>query len=137
MTQAQWEEFVWQKTSEEGLALSQRNRELAMSNIHKVHLGPGGYQRQVEKWWREREAAIAAGQPDPFEGLDKRGWMWLRARKPKIVDGKLKFDQPETEALVDQNVQTYRASEGRKVQSQEGQRCAQYSHWVQRAWRMC
>ena len=40
-----WEEFVRQKTSKEALALSQRNRELAMRNIHKVHLGPGGYQR--------------------------------------------------------------------------------------------
>jgi hypothetical protein len=40
ITQAQWEEFVRQKTSEEAPALSQRNRELALSNIHKVHLGP-------------------------------------------------------------------------------------------------
>jgi precorrin-6x reductase len=80
--------FVRQKTYDKALALSQRNRELAKSNIHKVHLGPGGYQRQLEKWLRQREAAIAVGQPDPFEGLDERAWMWLQVRKPKIVDGK-------------------------------------------------
>ena len=42
ITLAQWEEFVRQKTTEEALALSQKNRELAQSNIHKVHLGPSG-----------------------------------------------------------------------------------------------
>jgi hypothetical protein len=40
----------------------------------------------------EREAAIATGQPDPYEGLDEHGWWWLEARKPKIVEGKPKFD---------------------------------------------
>jgi len=41
ITPAQWEEFVRQKNSEESLALSKRNRDLALSNIHKVRLGPG------------------------------------------------------------------------------------------------
>ena len=72
----------------------------ALRNIHKVYLGPGGYQAKVEQWWNEREAAIAAGQPDPFEGLHECGWQWLQARKPNIVEGKLKFDQPNTEAVA-------------------------------------
>jgi hypothetical protein len=100
ITPAQWEEFVWQKTSVEALALSQRNRDLALSNIHKIYLGPGGYQRKVDQWRREREAAIAIRQPDPFEGFDECGYFWLQARKPKIVDSKLTFDQPETEAVA-------------------------------------
>ena len=73
VTTAQWEEFVRQKTTEEAVALSQKQTELAKSNIHKVHLGPGGYQRKIDQWRREREAAIAAGQPDPYEGLNNRG----------------------------------------------------------------
>jgi hypothetical protein len=44
-----------------------------MSNIHKVCLGLGGYQRQLEKWRLAREVAIAAEQPDPFENLDEPG----------------------------------------------------------------
>ena len=71
-----------------------------MSNVHKAHLGPGGYQSKANQWWREREAIIAARLPDPFQGLTDRGWFWLEARKPKIVDGKPHFDEPQTEAIA-------------------------------------
>ena len=33
--------------------------------------------------------------------MDEHGWRWLEARKPKIVEGKTKFDRPETEAVAD------------------------------------
>ena len=56
---------------------------------------------KIDQWRREREAAIAASQPDPYDGLDDRGWQWLEARKPKIVEGKPKFDQLETEAVAE------------------------------------
>ena len=81
--------------------LSQRQQDRALSNVHKVHLGPGGYQRKVNQWRREREAAIAVGQPDPYEGLDEHARRWLQARKPKIVEGKPKFDRPEIEAVTE------------------------------------
>ena len=55
----------------------------------------------MDQWQRQREVAIAAEQPDPYEGLDERGWRWLEARKPKIVEEKPKFDHPETEAVAD------------------------------------
>ena len=100
ITPAQWEEFVRQKTTEQTLALSQKQSDLAKSNIHKVHLGPGGYIGKLDQWCCEREAAIAAGQPDPYDGLDERGWQWNKARKPKLVDGKPKFDQPETDTVA-------------------------------------
>ena len=49
--------------------------------------------------------AIADGQPDPYEGLDERGWQWLDARKPTIVEGKPKFDRPETEVMAERMLQ--------------------------------
>ena len=73
ITPQQWEEFVRQKNSEESLALSKRNRDLALSNVQKVCLGPGEYQRKADQWRRERDAAIAAGLPDSFVGLTDRG----------------------------------------------------------------
>ena len=65
-----------------------------------MHLRPGGYQGKLDQWRREREAAIVAGQPDPYDGLDERGWKWIQARKTKLVEGKLKFDQPETDMVA-------------------------------------
>ena len=65
-----------------------------------MHLGPGGYIGKLDQWRREREAAIAAGQPDPYDGLDERGWQWIQARKPKPVEEKPKFDQPETDMVA-------------------------------------
>ena len=66
----------------------------------KSVLARRGYQRKADQWRREREAIIAAGLPDPFQGLTDRGWFWLEARKPKIVDGKPYFDEPQTEAVA-------------------------------------
>ena len=70
ITPAQWEEFVRQKTTEEALARSQKQTKLAKSNIHKVRLGPGGYQRKIDGWQCEREAAIAASPTLMKQGLD-------------------------------------------------------------------
>ncbi|RCV07756.1 hypothetical protein SETIT_1G271300v2 [Setaria italica] len=95
ITLSQWDEFVRQKTSPEALALSQRNREFALRNIHKVHLRPGGYRGKIDKWQQDREAAIAARQPDPFEGLDEH------ARKPTIVDGKPTFLTSKTNQVAE------------------------------------
>nr|TKW40884.1 hypothetical protein SEVIR_1G276000v2 [Setaria viridis] len=94
ITLSQWDEFVRQKTSPEALALSQRNREFALTNIHKVHLRPGGYRGKIDKWQQDREAAIAARQPDPFEGLDE-------PRKPTIVDGKPTFSTSKTNQVAE------------------------------------
>jgi hypothetical protein len=48
-------------------------------------------------------------------GLDERGWQLLQARKPKIVDGKTKFNQSKTEAVAEKifklgEHQTWRAT---------------------------
>ena len=32
--------------------------------------------------------------------MDERGWQWIQARKTKLVEGKPKFDQPETDTVA-------------------------------------
>ena len=54
----------------------------------------------LDQWWHEREAAVAAGQPDPYDGLDEHGWQWIQVRKLKLVEGKPKFDQAETDTVA-------------------------------------
>ena len=101
VTEAQWNEFVRQKTTPEALALSQRQSELSQRNVHRPRLGPGGYLGKQEKWRRTRDALIAAGQPDPFEGLDECGYQWLLAREPEIIDGKLHFAKEATNVMCE------------------------------------
>ena len=134
ITQAQWEEFVRQKSTVQSLSLSKKNAEQATSNIHKVHLGPGGYQRKADQWRREREVAIAVGQPDPFEGLTERAAFWLQARKPKIMEGKPHFDKPETKTVAQKMYELTELQKQGKF-SVKRDKDVLSTHWDQRAWR--
>ncbi|KAJ1268441.1 hypothetical protein BS78_07G135500 [Paspalum vaginatum] len=87
ITQAQWDEFVRQKTTEEAIELSKANTALAKRDTHKSHLGPGGYAAKVDKWNKEREDAIAKGLPDPYKGV-------------KVAMGEKDFPKPETKEVV-------------------------------------
>jgi hypothetical protein len=49
ITQAQWEEFVKQKTEPEALAISDKFAEIS-KNIYPYHLGPSGYVDKVGEW---------------------------------------------------------------------------------------
>jgi hypothetical protein len=48
--QAQWEEFVKQKTDPEALAASDKFAEVSKSNIYPHHLGSSRYVTKVAKW---------------------------------------------------------------------------------------
>ncbi|KAJ1255945.1 hypothetical protein BS78_K131700, partial [Paspalum vaginatum] len=88
ITQAQWDKFVRQKTTEEAIKLSKANKALAKRNTHKPHLGP------------EREDAIAKGLPDPYEGVNERTFHWCKAREVKVAGGEKDFPKPETKEVV-------------------------------------
>jgi NifU-like protein involved in Fe-S cluster formation len=47
ITQAQWEEFVKQKTNHEALAISDKFTEISKKNIYPHHLGSSGYVSKV------------------------------------------------------------------------------------------
>jgi hypothetical protein len=48
--QAQWEEFVKQKTEPEALAISDKFGEILKKNIYPHHLGSNGYADKVVEW---------------------------------------------------------------------------------------
>ncbi|KAJ1277133.1 hypothetical protein BS78_05G271200 [Paspalum vaginatum] len=100
ITQAQWDEFVRQKTTEEAIELSKANTMLAKRDTHKPHLGPSGYAAKVDKWNKEREDAIAKGLPDLYEGVNERMFHWCKAREVKVVRGEKDSPKPETKKVV-------------------------------------
>jgi len=87
ITQAQWDEFKRQRTTEQAIKLSKANSALAKRDVHKPHLGPAGYAGKTEKWQKEREDLIAKGLPDPYEGLNERTFQWVKGREVKVPGG--------------------------------------------------
>jgi hypothetical protein len=50
ITQAQWEEFVKQKTEPQTLAISDKFTKISKKNIYSHHLGSSGYVDKVGEW---------------------------------------------------------------------------------------
>jgi hypothetical protein len=50
IAQAQWEEFIKQKTKPEALAISDKFAEILKKNIYPHHLGSSGYVSKVGEW---------------------------------------------------------------------------------------
>ena len=50
ITQAQWEEFIKQKTEPEALDISDKFAEILKKNIYPHHLGSSGYVDKVGEW---------------------------------------------------------------------------------------
>jgi formylglycine-generating enzyme required for sulfatase activity len=72
ITQAQWKEFVKQKTEPEALAISDKFAEISKKNIYPHHLGSSGYVGKVGEWKKKLEETVSAGKPNPLEGIEER-----------------------------------------------------------------
>jgi hypothetical protein len=65
ITQAQWEEFVKQKTKPEALAISDKFTEILKKNIYHHHLGSSGYLSKIGEWKKKLEETVSADKPNP------------------------------------------------------------------------
>ena len=54
----------------------------------------------MEKWKKEREDAIARGEPDPYEGLDECCLNWVKVWEVKDATGTKSFAKPKTREVV-------------------------------------
>jgi formylglycine-generating enzyme required for sulfatase activity len=79
ITQAQWEEFVKQKTEPEALTTSGKFAEILKKNIYPHHLGSSGYVGKVEEWKKKLEETVTTGKPNPLEGIEERTLHWILA----------------------------------------------------------
>jgi hypothetical protein len=70
--QAQWEEFVQQKTDPEALAISDKFVEILKKNIYPHHLGSSEYVGKVTEWKKKLEGTVSVGKSNPLEGIEER-----------------------------------------------------------------
>ena len=76
--QADWNEFVQLRESEEAQVASQRFRQLRKRHVHDHNLGPVGYDGKIAWWEKEDSDLSAKGIPNPWEDFPEgRSRNWL------------------------------------------------------------
>ena len=68
--------------------------------------------------------------------MDECGWQWIQARKPKLVEGKPKFDQPEADTVAQKMLALAELQKQGRFRPQREQDVLG-TDIGQRAWRPC
>jgi hypothetical protein len=89
ITEAQWKEFVQQKTDPKALAISNEYAEMSKKNIYPHHTGSKGYVAKIPEWKKEIGEAVSAGNPNLVEDIEERTVNWLLARSELTQEGRL------------------------------------------------
>jgi hypothetical protein len=105
ITEAQWKEFVQQKTNPEALATSKEYAEMSKKNIYPHHMGSSGYVGKILEWKQKIEEVVNAGNPNPVEDIDERAVNWLLARSELTQDGKLVHKKKGVAAVQEKAVE--------------------------------
>jgi hypothetical protein len=93
--EAQWKEFIQQKTYHKALAISNEYVEMSKKNIYPHHIGSKEYVAKIPKWKKKIEEAVSVGNPNPVEDIEERTVNWLLARLELTQDGKLVHKKPQ------------------------------------------
>jgi hypothetical protein len=91
ITEAQWKEFVQQKTDPKALAISNEYAEMSKKNIYPHHMGSKGYIAKIPEWKKKIEEAISVGNPNSVEDIKERTVNWLLTQSELTQDGKLVY----------------------------------------------
>jgi hypothetical protein len=68
----EWDTFIQQYTTPQGVALDNKIKELNAKNKFKHKLGPRGYKVAMQKWAKKEQELRDGGIPDPLEGCTMR-----------------------------------------------------------------
>jgi hypothetical protein len=105
ITEAQWKEFVQQKTNPKALAISNEFAKMSKKNIYPHHMGSKGYAAKIPEWKKKIEEVVNAGNPNPVEDIEERTVNWLLTRSELTQDGKLVHKKEGVAAVQEKVVQ--------------------------------
>jgi hypothetical protein len=105
ITEAQWKEFVQQKTDPKALAISNEYVEMSKKSIYPYHMGSKGYVAKIPEWKKKTEEVVSAGNPNPVEDIEERTVNWLLARSELTQDDKLVHKNKGVAAVQEKAVQ--------------------------------
>jgi hypothetical protein len=105
ITEAQWKEFVQQKTDPKALTISNEYAEMSKKNIYPHHMGSSGYVDQIPEWKKKIEKVVSVSNPNPVEDIEDRTANWLLARSKLTQDDKLIHKKKGVAAVQEKVVQ--------------------------------
>jgi hypothetical protein len=103
--EAQWKEFLQQKTVPKALGISNEYAEILKKNIYPHHMGSSGYVAKIPEWKKKTKEAISAGNPNPVEDIEDRTVNWLLAQSELIQDGKLIYKKKGVAVVQEKAIQ--------------------------------
>jgi hypothetical protein len=89
ITEAQWKEFVQQKTDPKALVISNEFAEMLMKNIYPHHMGSRGYVGKIPESKNKIEEAVSAINPNSVDDIEERTVNLVLAQSELTQDGKL------------------------------------------------
>jgi hypothetical protein len=72
ITEAQWKEFIQQKTNPKALAISNEFAEMSKKNIYPHHMGSSEYVGKIPEWKKKIEEVVSAGNPNLVDDIEER-----------------------------------------------------------------
>ena len=85
-------------------ALSEKNKTNSKKNVHRHHMGSGGYAKAVETWDLTQEIqSSSSSTPSVRLEDDQRSFYWLLSQSVE-KDGKRIIPNPKTQEVVDRVV---------------------------------
>jgi hypothetical protein len=87
--EAQWKEFVQQKTDPKALAISNEFAEMSKKNIYPHRMGSSLYVAKIPEWKKKIEEVVSADNPNLVDDIEERTVNWLLAQSELTQDGKL------------------------------------------------
>jgi hypothetical protein len=89
ITEAQWKEFVQQKTDPKALVISNEFAEMLMKNIYPHHMGSRGYVGKIPESKNKIEEVVSAINPNSVDDIEERTVNLVLAQSELTQDGKL------------------------------------------------
>jgi hypothetical protein len=105
VTQAQWEEFVKQKTNPDALAISDKFAQISKKNIYPHHLVSSGYVNNIAEWKKKLEETVSANKHNLLKGIEERTQHWLLARSNLTEDITLVYKKKEVVTVQEKALQ--------------------------------
>jgi hypothetical protein len=104
ITEAQWKEFIQQKTDTKVITISNEFAEMSKKNIYPHRMGSSRYVGKIPEWKKKIEEVVNVGNPNLVDVIEERTMSWLLDRSELTQDFKLVHKKKGVDAVQEKAV---------------------------------